>query len=76
MSKQETLAELEEFVPRVVKFVELYVRGVGMPDSSNFKGSICAIHDIEENIWVPKLGIKGKVDITTEVKIHKRKKVK
>ncbi|KAJ9596833.1 hypothetical protein L9F63_012089, partial [Diploptera punctata] len=68
MSKQETLAELQEFVPRIIKFVELYVQGVGNPGPDNFKGTICAIHDIEENIWQPKLGIKGKIDVTTELK--------
>ncbi|PIO73283.1 DNA replication factor Dna2 [Teladorsagia circumcincta] len=26
------------------------------------------VHDIEENIWVPQLGLKGKVDATLEVK--------
>lgn len=42
---------------------------------SNFKGKISHIHDIEENIWLPKLGIKGKVDVTVEVKINSKKKI-
>lgn len=37
-------------------------------------GTVDAIRDIEENIWSPRLGIKGKVDITVEVKLHKRDK--
>lgn len=44
-------------------------------EKNNFKGKISEICDIEENIWLPKLGIKGKVDITVEVKINSRKKV-
>ena len=37
-------------------------------------GTVETIRDIEENIWSPRLGIKGKVDITVEVKLHKRDK--
>ncbi|PSN33515.1 DNA replication ATP-dependent helicase/nuclease DNA2 [Blattella germanica] len=75
MSKQETIAELEEFIPRIVRFVQRYVNGSSPPEPDNFRGSICSIHDIEENIWEPRLGVKGKVDVTVEVKIHNRKKV-
>lgn len=28
--------------------------------------------DIEENIWCPSFGLKGKVDVTAGVKIHRR----
>lgn len=31
--------------------------------------------DIEENVWLPKLGLKGKIDVTAEVKIHSKRKV-
>ncbi|XP_051779352.1 DNA replication ATP-dependent helicase/nuclease DNA2 [Erpetoichthys calabaricus] len=30
--------------------------------------------DIEENIWSPRFGLKGKIDITATVKIHRRSK--
>lgn len=42
---------------------------------NNFRGRITHIHDIEESIWEPKLGIKGKVDITAEVKINSKRKI-
>lgn len=42
---------------------------------NNFRGRITHIHDIEESIWQPKLGIKGKVDITAEVKINSKRKI-
>ena len=37
-------------------------------------GTVEAVKDIEENIWSPRLGIKGKVDITVQVKLHNRDK--
>lgn len=35
-----------------------------------FTGTIDSIEDIEENIWVPRLGLKGKIDVTVTVKSH------
>lgn len=37
-------------------------------------GRIEEIKDIEENIWSPRLGIKGKVDMTVQVKLHNKDK--
>lgn len=37
-------------------------------DKNNFNGKIDSIQDIEENIWVPKLGLKGKVDVSANVR--------
>lgn len=28
--------------------------------------------DIEENIWCPRFGLKGKIDVTAGVRIHRR----
>ncbi|PNF13913.1 hypothetical protein B7P43_G09862 [Cryptotermes secundus] len=84
MSKEETMKELENFVPHIANFVDMYVQDLGHEmapqpwnESNNvekFSGTICAIHDIEENIWAPELGMKGKVDVTVEVKINRHKK--
>lgn len=35
-------------------------------DKKTWKGKIISIQDIEENLWVPEFGIKGKVDITVQ----------
>lgn len=40
----------------------------------NWEGQILSVQDIEENIWLPNLGIKGKVDVT--VKVRSRNVVK
>lgn len=37
-------------------------------DEQTWQGEIVSIHDIEENLWVPQFGVKGKVDITVQVK--------
>lgn len=34
---------------------------------NTWEGSIIEIYDIEENVWSPSLGMKGKIDITMEV---------
>ncbi|XP_017791107.1 PREDICTED: DNA replication ATP-dependent helicase/nuclease DNA2 [Habropoda laboriosa] len=62
------------FVPRIFEFIQHYLKDKEQQKINcirdNFKGRITHVHDIEENIWDPKLGIKGKVDITVEVKIN------
>lgn len=35
------------------------------------KSELLEVHDIEENIWDTKLGLKGKVDVTMQTKQHK-----
>jgi len=80
---------LEGFVPRIVNFINTHVQDTShktptpsLPNNKNknlnntekWNGTISAIHDIEENIWAPRLGIKGKVDVTVEVKINRHKK--
>ncbi|KAH8038421.1 hypothetical protein HPB51_001535 [Rhipicephalus microplus] len=35
---------------------------------------VTAVRDIEDNYWCPRLGIKGKVDATLEVKVHDRRR--
>lgn len=44
------------------------------PPTQLWPGAVEAVKDIEENIWSPRLGIKGKVDITVQVKLQNRDK--
>ena len=30
------------------------------------------VADIEENVWSPRLGVKGKIDLTVDVRLHRR----
>jgi DNA replication ATP-dependent helicase Dna2 len=85
MSKEGAMKALEDFVPRIVNFVNTHVqesshktppngKNKNLNNSEKWDGNISAINDIEENIWAPRLGIKGKVDVTVEVRINRHKK--
>ncbi|CAH0547646.1 unnamed protein product [Brassicogethes aeneus] len=62
--------EIEKFVPRVLEFMETYVKSSNLAPnakkSDQWPGVISNVADIEENIWCPELGLKGKVDVTIE----------
>uniref|UniRef100_A0A2K6THX3 DNA replication ATP-dependent helicase/nuclease n=1 Tax=Saimiri boliviensis boliviensis TaxID=39432 RepID=A0A2K6THX3_SAIBB len=52
-----------------------------MPSDNNKNNSTCNIEvvksvDIEESIWSPRFGLKGKIDVTVGVKIHRGCKTK
>ena len=50
-------------------------KGRRLPDSPEiWQGRVDEIRDIEENIWSPRLGIKGKVDLTLHVNLPKKDK--
>ncbi|XP_014211220.1 DNA replication ATP-dependent helicase/nuclease DNA2 [Copidosoma floridanum] len=55
-------------IGQIYKFIQRYIKGV-QPDApdNNFDGGIEKICDIEENVWLPNLGLKGKIDLTVEV---------
>ena len=43
------------------------------PDPSVWPGRILDVEDVEENIWSPRLGVKGKVDLTIRVELKSDK---
>ena len=90
MDQDEIRKEVEPFLPHILFFIEKYVlskTNVQIPpaayasqNSRNnakpqiWSGSVENIKDIEENIWSPRLGIKGKVDLTVQVKMQNKDK--
>lgn len=79
MQMDELRTELGHFVPKILNFISRYIKGDGAKSvssgnssSEEFSGKLDNIMDIEENIWVPRMGLKGKVDVT--VKIRRRNK--
>lgn len=78
MTEEEIRKEIDPFIPKLYNFVQRYVMGdynvgAGGEQKNNnkpFEGQIDEIQDIEENIWSPRLGLKGKIDVT--VKVHDR----
>ncbi|XP_034933639.1 DNA replication ATP-dependent helicase/nuclease DNA2 isoform X2 [Chelonus insularis] len=63
---------VDEYVLKVFQFLKRYVLGI-YPEGQdeNFQGKIECIRDIEEDVWLPSLGVKGKVDVTVEVSLNK-----
>lgn len=79
MSLADCRKRMMEYAPRIFEFIQHYIKGneqqkIGV-SRDNFQGRICNIQDIEENVYVPKLGIKGRIDVTVEVSINSRRKV-
>ncbi|VDN25682.1 unnamed protein product [Cylicostephanus goldi] len=62
--------ELMPYVDVVVNWVQSNIPGGSSYPSNNAAYQITKVHDIEENIWDPQLGIKGKIDVTLETKTN------
>lgn len=79
MSLVDCRKRMMEYAPRIYEFIQHYIRGSKQQHinnlKDNFQGSICDIQDIEENVCIPHLGMKGRVDVTAEVSINSRRKV-
>lgn len=83
MTSEEAVFEVDPFLPHIVFFIEKYVQGTGgsepppaafgaesrnPPPPSVWPGRVLSVEDIEENIWSPRLGMKGKIDLTVKVR--------
>uniref|UniRef100_A0A8C9EI47 DNA replication ATP-dependent helicase/nuclease n=1 Tax=Pavo cristatus TaxID=9049 RepID=A0A8C9EI47_PAVCR len=85
LKQTEIMQEIEEYLPSFFKWTEEFVKIINFPlplvlprpsedktgDCSS-KVEIVDILDIEENIWSPRFGLKGKIDVTARVKIHRQ----
>uniref|UniRef100_A0A452TPH3 DNA replication ATP-dependent helicase/nuclease n=1 Tax=Ursus maritimus TaxID=29073 RepID=A0A452TPH3_URSMA len=76
LNQEEIKQEVEEYLPSFSKWA-----GDFMPSDGNNNNSTCNIEvinslDIEESIWSPRFGLKGKIDVTVGVKIHRGCKTK
>ncbi|XP_034118668.1 DNA replication ATP-dependent helicase/nuclease DNA2 [Drosophila albomicans] len=75
LSQAEIELQLHKFVEPIVAFVAQYIDGVQSTATlppEMYKDRIEEIHDIEENLWVPQLGLKGKVDVSVRVRRQKQ----
>ncbi|ALC48772.1 CG2990 [Drosophila busckii] len=74
LSHSEIELQLHNFVEPIVSFVAQYVEGklpASLPKEM-YRGRIEQIEDIEENLWVPQLGLKGKVDVSVRLRQQKQ----
>ncbi|XP_064450786.1 DNA replication ATP-dependent helicase/nuclease DNA2 isoform X2 [Mirounga angustirostris] len=91
LNQEEIKQEVEEYLPSFSKwardFMHKYTSGdfpqmqLSLPSDGNNNNSSCNIEvinslDIEESIWSPRFGLKGKIDVTVGVKIHRGCKTK
>ncbi|EYB84961.1 hypothetical protein Y032_0306g1976 [Ancylostoma ceylanicum] len=60
--------ELVPYADVIVGWIQNHLPGGSFYVSNSSTSSVSKVHDIEENIWIPQLGIKGKVDVT--LKMH------
>jgi DNA replication ATP-dependent helicase Dna2 len=80
ISEDLILGKIRELLPALQEWAEMYVHPVDEKnkklegDKSGCRAPIAVtqLHDIEENIWSPQFGLKGKIDATVGVKIHRR----
>ncbi|RDD47872.1 DNA replication ATP-dependent helicase/nuclease DNA2 [Trichoplax sp. H2] len=72
---QEQISSIEQWASRYVRDVPHHELGrTDFQSEQDTSVCISQLYDIEENIWSPRYGLKGKIDATVEVKIHKREK--
>ncbi|KYN37622.1 DNA2-like helicase [Trachymyrmex septentrionalis] len=79
MSLADCRKRMMEYAPKIFEFIQHYIIGNKQHHISNlknnFQGRINNIQDIEETIYIPQLGIKGRIDVTAEVNINSRRKI-
>uniref|UniRef100_A0A8C6RPT2 DNA replication ATP-dependent helicase/nuclease n=1 Tax=Nannospalax galili TaxID=1026970 RepID=A0A8C6RPT2_NANGA len=90
LSQDEVKQEVGEYLPSLSKWAEDFMHGtaaaiprmqLSLPSDGSNSNSLCNIEvtkslDIEESIWSPRFGLKGKIDVTVDVKIHRGGKTK
>uniref|UniRef100_A0A8C2VM03 DNA replication ATP-dependent helicase/nuclease n=2 Tax=Chinchilla lanigera TaxID=34839 RepID=A0A8C2VM03_CHILA len=91
LSPDEIKQEIEEYLPAFSKWARDFMHQsvsadfpqmqLSLPSDGSTNNSTCNIEvisslDIEESIWSPRFGIKGKIDVTVGVKIHRGCKAK
>ncbi|XP_010020262.1 PREDICTED: DNA replication ATP-dependent helicase/nuclease DNA2, partial [Nestor notabilis] len=85
LRQTEIMREVEEYLPSFFKWAEDFMHNPANQNKMQLKLSsgektedfFCKIEvvdilDIEENIWSPRFGLKGKIDVTARVKIHRQ----
>uniref|UniRef100_A0A8D0G3H1 DNA replication ATP-dependent helicase/nuclease n=1 Tax=Sphenodon punctatus TaxID=8508 RepID=A0A8D0G3H1_SPHPU len=87
VKQHEIMQDIEEYLPSFSKWAEGFVHRptqtnrikmqLKLPSDDSKEDLSCNIEvteflDIEENIWSPRFGLKGKIDVTAAVKIHRR----
>uniref|UniRef100_A0A4W5RRG7 DNA replication ATP-dependent helicase/nuclease n=1 Tax=Hucho hucho TaxID=62062 RepID=A0A4W5RRG7_9TELE len=62
--------EIWEYLPALTEWARDYLHT--SPQDSACSITVTDFVDIEENIWSPRFGLKGKIDVTAGVRIHRK----
>ncbi|XP_006889113.1 PREDICTED: DNA replication ATP-dependent helicase/nuclease DNA2 [Elephantulus edwardii] len=91
LNQEEIKQEVEEYLPSFSKWAGDFMHKdmstdfpqmqLSLPSDDSKDNSTCNVEvvkalDIEESIWSPRFGLKGKIDVTVGVKIHRGYKMK
>ncbi|CAC5382063.1 DNA2 [Mytilus coruscus] len=63
----EVLEEIKKYIPQMKKWLDQYTNLASTCSQKKEDLNITKVTDIEENIWCPRYGVKGKIDLTVEV---------
>ncbi|KAM9817642.1 DNA replication ATP-dependent helicase/nuclease DNA2 [Neosynchiropus ocellatus] len=85
VTQEEMKQELQEYLPAVEHWAKDYLStaapkaialktrgGAAQNKCGTSSVSLTELVDIEENVWAPRFGLKGKIDVTARVRIHKQ----
>ncbi|XP_075114807.1 DNA replication ATP-dependent helicase/nuclease DNA2 [Leptodactylus fuscus] len=84
LNQADVLQEIVEYLPSFQKWTSNYMASEAQTQktllSARYIADTKAVQvseflDIEENVWSPRFGLKGKIDVTAKVKIHQKSKV-
>ncbi|XP_078659491.1 DNA replication ATP-dependent helicase/nuclease DNA2-like [Branchiostoma floridae x Branchiostoma belcheri] len=87
LTQSQLQEEIGEYLPVMRSWADTFYRSRGAEMEVKLPGTtyrnrgdersnvvVSAVRDIEENVWAPRFGLKGKLDVTTEVWIRPRQK--
>ncbi|XP_070390382.1 DNA replication ATP-dependent helicase/nuclease DNA2 [Dermacentor albipictus] len=73
-SETEVRELLVKLLPNISRWIKDYM-GTKLPADGKQGLLVTEVRDIEDNYWCPRIGIKGKVDATLEVKVHNHRQL-
>ncbi|BFZ18502.1 hypothetical protein BsWGS_21541 [Bradybaena similaris] len=68
------MEEIGQYIPALISWLKQHTPTPGRAGTAKLQESdvmIQEIHDIEENIWSPRFGLKGKIDVTVKARLKK-----
>ncbi|XP_068587225.1 DNA replication ATP-dependent helicase/nuclease DNA2 isoform X1 [Cebidichthys violaceus] len=81
VSQEEMKQELHDYLPSLEHWAKEYLssltpKGISLKINSRCQDlatvvTVAELADIEENVWSPRFGLKGKIDVTARVRIQK-----